>query len=160
MNPLIAKLNAVLLQEAALHQKLLEEAEAKRAAIIAGRLPEMEQILERERAIIAEVNRFEERRQELVLQTREKYQITQEPFKLQQLADLLGEEGKELAQTRQLLKEVLDKLRYSNRRNDELLKASIEHVNSFLRLLSQNGNKTYDRKGNSGGNRPLFDRTA
>lgn len=160
MNPLIAKLNAVLLREAALHAKLLEEAELKRDAIISGKLPVMEQILEREKAVLAEINGFEEQRQELVEQAREAFGVTAEPFKLQDLADRLGEEGKELSKTRQLLKQVLDKLRYNNRRNDELLKASIEHVNSFLRILSQNGNKTYDRKGNSNGSRPLFDRTA
>lgn len=160
MNAIISELNAVLQAEAVLHQRLLEEAELKRSAIIYGRLPEMEQILARERELLAQVEQLEAQRMPLVEQARAMFDLAEEPFKLQQLVDKLGDEGKELAATRNTLKEVLDKLRYRNRQNDELLKASIEHVNSFLRLLSKSGNPTYDRKGGKNNNRSLFDRTA
>lgn len=162
MSPLIDKLNEVLQKEANLYQQLLKEAEDKRECIIHGKLPQMEQILEREKQLLAVVEGLEQERLPLVEQIRKEHGVTEEPFKLQNLVDRLGEMAAPLAATRKFLKEVLDKLRYRNRLNDELLRASIEHVNSFLRLLHQgiNNHATYDRKGRNSGNRSLFDRTA
>lgn len=162
MDPLIARLNAVLQQETVLHQTLLDEAEGKRGAIIAGRLPEMEEILVREKEVLKKVEELEQERLALVAETCQRYDLPGEPFKIQSLLDRLGAEGEELAATRAALKDVLNRLRLCNRQNDELLKASIEHVNSFLKLLSRsaNPNCTYNRKGNNTGNRSIFDRTA
>lgn len=166
MKAIIDNLEEVLRQEIVLHASLLEEAEQKRSAVIKGDLPELEAILQREQALIAHVAEAEARRQELVEQARAALHITEEPLKMSvlttYLAKALGDTAiKPLRQAGDGLKKILEQLRYRNRQNEELLKASIEHVNSFLKMVSQtSGTQTYDRKGQNSGTLRLFDRTA
>lgn len=165
MNDQLLNLGKILKLLVQLHSRLLEEAELKRKAIIDGDIKAMEEILEREQKLIGDVEKADACRDKLMLGLKSALGVTTEPLTIRSLLEKLGESNmaKALDGVRTELKEVLDKLRYRSRQNEELLKASLEHVNGFLKMINESTvtNKTYDTKGRSGGgNLRLLDRTA
>ncbi len=148
-----------------LHGKLLEEAELKRKAIIEGDIVLMEEILTREQDLISNVEKAEDLRVKLMAFLKATLKIEAEPITITALVERLPENPhiKQLDKARDVLKAVLDKLRYRSRQNEELLKASVEHVKGFLKMISEAStvNKTYSPKGQSGrGGLRLVDKTA
>ncbi len=163
MNATLQSLAAVLERETNLHGQLLAAAEAKRQAIIHGDLATMEKLLAEERMLIAEVERAESERQRLTAAARQLLQLGEEAKLPELIARAPEAEGRQLAAVRERLREVLDKLRQRTRRNGELLRASLQHIEGFLRtvLEAADPHPQYDRDGRrAAGPFRLFDRSA
>ena len=163
MKKAIENLEAVLLHMAALYMKLLEYAEVKREAIIAGDIVALEEIVKNEYALLEKVRKAEKMRVTLSAQVEEECAIAEaeRPAKLTQIIICLGAEGKglELAQAR--IKEAVEEFRYRNRQNEELLKASLAHVNEFMAMIKERAgkNRTYNKTGyDYGGGLSILDR--
>lgn len=165
MDKQLTTLLALFNQLVQLHAALLAEAELKRTAIIEGDIVGMENILERENALIMGVESAEVTRSTLMEELAADLKVTKRPLTVSMLLERLprSPDTLSLAQAKDKLKSVLEKLRFRSRQNEELLKASIEHVKGFLKMISEAStvNKTYNHKGTTGrGNLRLLDRTA
>lgn len=149
MDEKIAQLTIVLKNETLLHQQLLEAAEQKRLAIIAGDVTAMEKTLVVEYDLLEKVHVAEKERLLLVNDLSAQLLIEITPITISAILEKIpAERGADLSTARQELKTVLEKLRIRTRQNAELLQASMDHVNSFLTMISNAGNvQTYNRKG-------------
>ena len=165
MKSVLENLEAVLLHIAGIYAKLLEEGEQKRIAIIEGNVQMLEEVVAREYELLEAVNKAEKVRKALFEQAEVDFNIPEDkkPVKISYLLMLFGKRAAGLKVAQAKLKELLTQFRYRNRQNEELLKASIEHVNSFLSMIKNRAgvNKTYNRKGyGSGGGLSILDRRA
>ena len=163
MKKAIENLEAVLLHMAALYMKLLEHAEVKREAIIAGDIVALEEIVESEYKLLEKVSKAEEMRVTLALQVEDECGIepNERPAKLSRIISCLGDDGKKLGVAQARIKEVIEKFRYRNRQNEELLKASLAHVNEFMAMIKERAgkNRTYNKTGyDYGGGLSILDR--
>lgn len=161
----IGMLEAILVRQTEIHREMLRVAEDKQQSIIKGDLEQLEKSVSEEKKIVARVEEEEEKRKAvmpLVLQG------LGAPAGVEKLADVIAlmpePEREHMTAVRAELKEVLEAAQIKTRHNSELLKASLEHVESFLRAISDAAtpNKTY---GNDGGKRPgggpsIIDRSA
>ena len=163
MKELLTRLEKILILQAQIHQKLLDEAELKRLAIIGGSIEDMESILAREKELLSNSEKAEAARQTVAGELKALLNIDEEPLRVQSIIDRVGREAPGLDKARQALKQIIEKLRYRTRQNEELLKASIEHVNGFLKAVNDAtaSNQTYGRQGQNGkGSLRILDRTA
>lgn len=145
----IDALEQIIRNESALHAKLLAAAEAKRQAIIAGDVAVMESTLNDEYDLVEQVEAQEKTRLQLVEKMAGFLEIAARPVTMDMLLAKLPEANTEtLRAARAELRDLLNKLRIRTRQNAELLKASMEHVNSFMELIAHAGEvRTYSRKG-------------
>lgn len=121
-----------------LHEELLAEADAKRQSIIDGDIDAMEIVLAKEIALVQAVEAAETARQAVVETLRAELAINEEPVKLAMLIERAPEDvGKKLAAVHARLQEILKKLRYRNRQNQELLRVSMAHVDQFMRAVTR-----------------------
>jgi len=163
--PALDTLEAVLRRLDAAHRKLLGEADLKRKAIVEGDLAGLEAIVGRERALVDTVRREEGRRLAAARVARQALGLPEAQGKLSDLTRAAGEPWAGRLETlRARLREALTALRAKVRLNQELLKASLDHVAGFLGSLREaNGARpTYTaraQKAQSGG-RPLMDTSA
>lgn len=149
MQRYIDALEQIIRNESALHAKLLEAAEAKRQAVIAGDVAVMESTLTTEYDLVEQVEAQEQTRLQLVEKMAGFLAITDRPVTMDMLlAKLPEEKTTTLREARAELRALLNKLRIRTRQNAELLKASMEHVNAFMELIAHAGEvRSYSRKG-------------
>lgn len=165
VSQVLNQLGELLNRHAELHGQLLVAAEHKREAIVNGDLEKMEQLLQMEKMLVQEVEVKERERAELIKQACSGLGLDYGKVKL---ADILAKmedraQADRISQIRENLRGILDKLRYRNRQNCELLKASIQHANDFLHLVqcAVNGGELYGRNGKkTGGSLGLLNRQA
>lgn len=164
MNEAFSRLEEVLVRLTELHARLLMEADAKRTAIIEGDIDAMEQSLARERELVVLVEAAELDRQAAVETLRAGLGLGEGPLKLTAIIEAADTDwAGRLRAVHVRLKDVVEKLRYRSRQNAELLKASMEHVESFLRALAEAcaPKKGYGRDGRAqAGPVSLLDRSA
>lgn len=161
---LFANLEKILEQLAELHSCLLEAAERKRVVIIEGDIRMMEELLQLELGLVAEVEKAEVDREKIVADAVELLGLDSEKTKLVDIIDKLEPEtATGLRNVQERLRVIIDELRYRSRQNAELLKASMEHVEEFLRTVSEAASpeKGYGRDGKRlSGGLSLLDRSA
>lgn len=165
MNPVLVNLEKILLHMAALYTKLVSEGELKRQAIIDGEVGSLEEVLEREYMLLEQIEKAEGMRITLSQQAEVELCIPKEdrPVKISRIIESAGANAESLKKAREILRKKLHKFRYRNRQNEELLKASIAHVNDFMSMVKNaSGKKTYNRNGGAMGANGLrfIDRTA
>ncbi len=159
----IGMLEAILVRQTAIHRDMLVVADAKRDAIIKGDLEQLEKSVIDERALVAKIE--EEERKRLAVMPLVKTGLDA-PAETEKLADVVAlmpsPERERMTAVRGELKTVLEDCQIRTRANAELLKASLEHVEAFLRTLAEETAKdrTYTRKGKRpGGGSGLIDRS-
>ncbi len=152
MKSVIENLQAVLRHMSGIYVKLLAVAEEKREAIIKGDIAALEEVVATEYKLLEMIQQADKVRVGLSTQAEEEYRIPkgERPVKLKRLIAALGaEEGKTLTQVQSEIRDILDKFRYRNRQNQELLKSSLIHVNDFMNMIKEcsGRNKTYNKLG-------------
>lgn len=164
MRELWDALARVLEKEADLHESLIVAAEHKRNAIIEGDLSAMETLLRHEQNLAAEIEAAERERIAIVEKARAAFALPAGEIKLVTLIEKADSSDKtRLQELRERLREILNRLRYRTRQNAELLKASLDHVHTFLKLVAEAaaGGPRYDRNGRrASSNLSLLDRSA
>lgn len=160
----VGMLDATLTRQTELHRSMLEVAERKRQSIIAGNLEELEKSVAEEKKLVASIEEEEEKRLAIMPLVKRGLGLTEEADKLKDLIEKLPEpERGKMTKTRVELKEVIEECRKKTRHNAELLKASLEHVNSFLKAVNEAAHPetTYGKDGKRGHGGPsLLDRNA
>ena len=136
-NPTLDTLARCLERLEACHAELCQTAEVKREAIVKGDLPGLEGILARERQLTAEIEKEEARRQMAMRVARKGLGLPEsDSSRLGDLLDAACDADRErLSGLRNRLRTVLKTLRLKDRINTELLRASLEHVEAFLRSV-------------------------
>jgi flagellar biosynthesis/type III secretory pathway chaperone len=159
----IGMLEAILVRQTGIHEEMLIVAEAKQDAIIKGDLEKLEAAVVDERALVAKIE--DEERKRLAVMPLVKTGVGA-PAETEKLADVIAlmpePERTAMTAVREELKTVLEDCQIRTRHNAELLKASLEHVESFLRTLADETakDKTYTRDGRKRGGGPgLIDRS-
>ena len=165
MKSVIENLEAVLKHMSGLYSELLTQGEIKRDAIISGDIDILEEVLTKEYELLDKVKKAEEIRVALSSQAEDELGIAQDkkPVKLRTLINLWGKKAEGLLHAQNEIKEVVEKFRFRNRQNEELLKASITHVNDFMNLIKDRAgkNKTYNKSGHDrSGGLNILDRRA
>lgn len=156
-------LEGILTRQTAIHRDMLVVAGDKQDAIIKGDLEKLEKAVLDERALVAKIEEEERKRLAVMPLVKAGLGAPPEVEKLSDVIALMPEpEKSRMTAVREELKTVLEECQLRTRHNAELLKASLEHVEAFLRTLSEETarNKTYTRDGKRGAGGPgLIDRS-
>ncbi len=159
----IGMLEAILVRQTAIHVEMLDVAALKQDAIIKGDLEKLEKAVLEERALVARIEEEERKRQAVMPLVKGGLDAPPETDRLADIIALMPEPEKErMTAVRDRLKALLEDCQIRTRHNAELLKASLEHVEAFLRTLSEETakDKTYTREGKKRGGGPgLIDRS-
>jgi len=151
-------------REIRLHEPMLALAEQKRLAVIQGDLPALEAILEQERKLVADVEAGEAARELALRAARVAVGLPEGEGRLEEIVSRLSEPARSrIGGEREKLRSLLDELRKKSRHNAELLKASLAHVEAFLRAVADaaRSDKPYGKDGRpTGGGGAFLDRNA
>lgn len=160
----IGMLEAILLRQAALHREMLAVADVKQDSIIKGDLEKLEKAVADERKLVAGIEDEEKKRLAVMPLVKKGVGADDDTEKLADVIALMPEpERARMTKVRGDLKELLEACQMKTRHNSELLRASLEHVEAFLRTLADASHKdaTYGRDGRKSGGGPNFiDRNA
>ncbi len=161
----IGMLEAILIRQTGIHREMLAVAESKQQAIVKGDLELLEKTVAEEKQIVSRIEDEERKRLAVMPLVKNGLGAPEGMDKLADVIALMPEPDRGRMMTvRNELKEVLEATQIRTRHNAELLKASLEHVESFLRAVSDAAipNKTYGNDGTkrSGGGPSIIDRSA
>ncbi|MDR1613277.1 MAG: flagellar protein FlgN [Planctomycetota bacterium] len=156
-------LEAVLERQIVLHRAMLEAAGEKRESIIRGDLPALEAVVSKERELVARIEDEERKRQAVMPMLRRGLGVGDDVEKLSDIANMTDDPEKtRLLSLADELKTVVEEVRKITRHNSELLKASLEHVDAFLRTVAEAAHpgNSYRRDGSRPTGPTLIDRNA
>ncbi len=160
----IGMLEAILVRQTGIHREMLTVAGDKQTAIIKGDLALLERSVAAERKLVTGIEEEEKARLAVLPLVKKGLGAPAEVEKLTDVIALMPEpERSRMTAVRDDLKEVLEAVQIKTRHNAELLKASLEHVDSFLKAISDAAapNRTYGNDGKKSGGGPTFiDRSA
>lgn len=160
----IGMLEAILVRQTEVHREMLDVAGRKQDAIIKGDLELLEKTVAEEKKLVVRIEDEEQKRLAVMPLVKSGVGAGEEVEKLADVIALMPEpERTTMTAVRAALKEVLEACQIKTRHNSELLKASLEHVEAFLRTLSEVSAKdqTYGKDGKKGGGGPtMIDRSA
>lgn len=160
----IGMLEAILTRQIGIHREMLTVAQAKQEAILKGDLEKLEKAVIDERKLVARIEEEEEKRATVMPMVRKGLELDASVEKLQDVVEAMPEpERTRMRDVRSELKGLLEECQLKTRHNAELLKASLEHVEAFLRTISEAVAKEtgYGRDGKRSGGGPAFiDRSA
>ncbi len=161
----IGMLEAILVRQTGIHREMLTVTEDKQQAIIKGDLELLERSVAAERKLVTRIEEEEKARLAVMPLVKKGLAAPPDVEKLAEVIALMPEpERGRMTAVRDDLKAILEAVQLKTRHNAELLKASIEHVESFLKAISDAAvpNKTYGNDGKkAGGGGPTFiDRSA
>ena len=164
MKRAIGMLEAILVRQTGLHREMLAVADVKQESIVKGDLARLEGAVSDERKLVQKIEEEEKKRAAVMPMVKSSLGLEES---VEKLADIIAHmpaiERERLQQVRGELKTVLEECQIKTRHNAELLKASLEHVEAFLRTVSEaaNPDANYGRDGKKGGGGPtMIDRSA
>lgn len=159
----VGMLSGILTRQTGLHREMLALADAKRDSIIKGDLEKLERVVADEKKLVAGIEDEEQRRLAVMALLKTNLGLDASTEKLSEVILHLPEaERVELAAIREELKAVLEECQMKTRHNAELLKTSLEHVETFLRSIGEAASRdaSYRRNGKrSGGGPTIIDRS-
>lgn len=160
----IGMLEAILVRQTDVHREMVALADEKQDSIIKGDLEKLEKVVTEEKKLVARIEDEEKKRQAVMPLVKSGVGA---PNEMEKLADVIGlmpePERTKMMQVRNELKEVLETCQVKTRHNSELLKASLEHVEAFLRTVNEAVTKdaTYKKDGKRASGGPnIIDRSA
>lgn len=150
----IGMLEAILLRQTVAHHQMLKVADEKQNAIIKGDLELLEKSVVEEKKLVAQIEDEEKRRLAVMPLVLKGLNAKSGVEKLSDVIALMPEAERErMTKVRDDLRDILEACQLKTRHNAELLKASLEHVDTFLRTLTEATSKdqNYRRDGRRGG---------
>ncbi len=158
----IGMLEAILRREIDIHREMLTVAEAKRDSIIQGNIAKLESAVADEKNLVARIEDEENKRVAVMPLVKNGLGLATEVEKMREVILAMPEpERTRLMTVRDELKRIMEENQLKARANAELLKASLEHLDSFMRSLNDAAHKdgTYKRDGRKAGGGPsIIDR--
>lgn len=160
----IGMLEGILSRLIQLHREMSAVADSKRESILKGSVEELEKSVSEEKRLIDLIEDEEKRRQAVMPLIKNTLGVDASVEKLPEVIERMPEpERTRMAEVRGELRAILDECNVKSRHNAELLKTSIDHVEAFLRTITESAQKdaNYGRNGKrSGGGPTLLDRNA
>lgn len=160
----IGMLQAILVREIGLHRELLALAGDKRESILEGDLEKLEKAVAAEKRLVAMIEGEERKRQAVMPLLKSGLDLDNSTERLEEIIRFFPDpERGEMAAVRAELLETVEAAQRKSRHNAELLKASLAHVEAFLRSVAESAkaDSTYGRNGGRTGNGPaILDRSA
>lgn len=160
----IGMLEAILGRQIELHHAMLALADDKQNSIVAGDLEKLEKTVIEERKLVTQIEDEEKKRLTVMPMVKSGLGLDDS---VEKLADVISRmpqpERDRMTEVRNTLKDLLEACQLKTRHNSELLKASLEHVESFLRTISEASSPDtgYRRDGKrSSGGPTMIDRSA
>ena len=164
LNRAIGMLEAVLGRQIELHRRMLEVAESKRESILKGDIEVLEKVVAEEKKLVTEIEEEERKRLAVIPMIQRGLGLSESADKLSDLIERIPESSRgKLPVIRAELKSIIEECRRKTRHNAELLKASLAHVESFLKSVAEASNPdvNYRKDGKKGyGGPTLLDRNA
>lgn len=128
-------LEAVLARQTGLHRSMIAVAEAKRHSVVKGDLEGLERAVADEKRLVAAIEEEEAKR--LAVMPMIQRQLGAGGGTLSDLIARLPEPDRgRLAGVREDLRRAIEECRRKTRHNAELLRASLEHVDAFLKSVA------------------------
>lgn len=160
----IGMLEAILVRQTGLHEEMLAVAEAKQDSIVKGDLEKLEKTVTDEKRLVGLIEDEEKKRMGVMPLVRSGLGLDESVEKLADVIVAMPEpERTRMQGVRDKLKSLLEACQLKTRHNTELLKASLEHVEAFLRTVSEAAtpDANYGKNGKRTGGGPSFiDRSA
>ncbi len=158
----IGMLEAILKREVDIHREMIAVAVNKRDSIIEGNIARLEGAVADEKKLVGRIEEEEKKRLAVMPLVKNGLGLALHVEKLRDVIEAMPEpERGRLLATRNELKQVMEESQLKARANAELLKASLEHLDSFMRSLNDAVQKdaTYKRDGKKAGGGPsIIDR--
>ncbi|HEX4053676.1 MAG TPA: flagellar export chaperone FlgN [Tepidisphaeraceae bacterium] len=131
----ISDLQAILMQLAAEHRKLLDQLEAQHAAMKKFDLVAIADWITRSEATRLRINDLESRRRAVMRQITAALKLQQEP-RLTRLAELFPPQAPGLMKVREELRDLAAKISRRSQGSSRLASAVLGHLNNVVRLLA------------------------
>ena len=138
MASLMENIITILNSENDAYIKLIALSKEKTPVIVKGDLKKLNEVTEKEQAIVAHIQKLERDRMSVMKDIAEVTNRNDEELKLTDLIELMGnrpDEQRKLREVHDKLKTTLDEMRMINDRNRELLKSSLDMVEFEINLL-------------------------
>ncbi|MCC8189285.1 MAG: flagellar protein FlgN [Planctomycetes bacterium] len=160
----IGMLEAILGRQSDLHREMLAVASVKQTSIVSGDIEALERAVAEERRLVGKIEEEEKKRQAVMPLIQSGLGLDPAAITLPEVIALLPEpEKSRLQAVREELKDLLEQCQVKIRHNAELLQTSLEHVDAFLRTVTEAmaPEVGYKRDGKrSGGGSSIIDRKA
>lgn len=150
----IDNLIKVLEYENKLYVQLYSIAENKTGIVVKGEVENLQALEGKERKLVSELNKLQDVREQIIEQLAKTIGKNPEGLTLSEVAaQLPDEQGQQLNQCRDRLKETIGKLNTKNELNQQLIRNALDYVDFSLNLLTQPSPQTpqYGRRGNETG---------
>jgi len=147
---LVDQLIDILKSEATLYDSILKVSRKKTGIIIDGKISELESITKLEQAIVMQVGKLEDARENLVEKLSAQLNLDSSRITISDISKLLQREQANRLNTCQFaLEKVLEELKSANELNSKLIKNSLEYIDFSINLLA-NTSVAGNLYGNSG----------
>ncbi|MDK2799520.1 MAG: hypothetical protein PWP27_1912 [Clostridiales bacterium] len=163
MQNVLNKLFEVLVQQIRVYENILKLAKEKTDIVVAGKITELENLVKLEQALVVQIGRLEQQREEVVDEIAAVLNINKQDVTMSSLTEYLDVLQKEkLKNYQQKLTNILDELKNTNELNAKLIKQALEYVEFSINAMTSTSvsGSGYEGKGTvkeSKGNKHLFD---
>ncbi len=159
----VGMLEGILERQIEIHKEMIVVADAKKESIIKGDIALLENTVAEEKKLVGRIEEEEKKRQAVMPLVKKGLGLGDDVVKIIDVIEHLEEpEKNRLLAVRTELKELLETCQLKTRHNAELLKASIEHVETFMKSLNDAIQKDniYNKEGKRAGGGPsIIDRS-
>jgi len=159
---ILAGLLENMMSQYELYQRVLSLGSEKQPVLVKGDLHELERITREEEGLILQVGRLEEQRLSLHRDLAGYFALSAEELTVSEIINRVDEQtGAQFRQVMENMTAMLQKLAETNEANTELVRSSLEFVNFYFNMLTDNdsapsyGDKEDSPKGNAA---KIFDR--
>lgn len=137
--------------ERGLYERLSQLARRKQDVLVHGRLPDLELILEEEKAALATIADIEEERYALQCGLAREFGLQPSDLTVSRLANMAGPVyGPRLRESQQSLVRLINELSAINQCNAELIQQSLAYINFTMDLLVGGSTPSYGERGGRG----------
>lgn len=137
---LINELIDILEQENRIYEEILKISKNKTNIIVEGKVTELENIVKLEQALVIQMGRLENLREEVVEKLAASLRINPSDITISELAKHLEkEQSQKLKNVQDKLGGTLKELRNSNELNSKLIKNSLDYINFSINVLTDAG---------------------
>jgi len=137
---IISELIAVLEQEARVFDDILKISKNKTNVIVSGKVNDLESIIKLEQALVLQIGRLENVREELVLKLSKQINIKPSEITLSQLSKLLHNDQTDILKKFQnRINNLINELRNTNDLNSKLIKNSLDYIDFSINLFAAMG---------------------
>ncbi len=147
---MINELMSILEQEARVFDDVLRISKNKTDLITGGKVNELENIVKLEQALVLQMGRLENRREELVSQISDQIKVKPSEITISQIAKLLkNDQTDKLTKLQNRINNLINELKNTNDLNSKLIKNSLEYIDFSINLMAGMGpvNNNYGSTG-------------